>query len=159
MQVLACASRTLSRFDRPSSARKFLSPKANIDVACRKTKIETFLQKHGQSINTFKETFLKRNAFACFKREGTDFVRIKCNKWFEADAWVFYEIKGIMYMRQSARARKNKTTFASDAPPPPPPPPESRGRCLRPTQKTRRGALGRELLELWYARVWRRIRA
>ena len=112
MQVLACASRTLSRFDRPSTARKFLSPKANIDVACRKTKIETFLQKHGQSINTFKETFLKRNAFACFKREGTDFVRIKCNKWFEADAWDFYEIKGIMYRRQSARARKNKKTFA-----------------------------------------------
>jgi hypothetical protein len=92
-----------------SSCRK---PKANIDVACRKTKIETFLQKHGQSINTFKETFLKRNGFACFKREGTDFVRIKCNKWFEADAWVFDDFKGIMYRRQSARARKNKKTFA-----------------------------------------------
>jgi hypothetical protein len=102
----------LSRFDRPSTARKFLSPKANIDVACRKTKIETFLHKHGQSINTFKETFLKRNGFACFKREGTDFVRIKCNKWFEADAWVFDDFKGIMYRRQSARARKNKQTFA-----------------------------------------------
>ena len=108
--MLACACRTLSRFDRPSTARKFLSPKANIDVACRKTKIETFLQKHGQSINTFKETFLKRNGFACFKREGTDFVRIKCNKWFEADAWVFDDFKGIMYRRQSARARKNKKT-------------------------------------------------
>ena len=71
------------------------------------TRVEQFI-KDRQSIDRFKETFLKRKKFQCFNLEGNKFAPAKKNKWFVTSAWVFGDFKGILDRRQGAKQRKKR---------------------------------------------------
>ena len=71
------------------------------------TRVEQFI-KNEQSIDRFKETFLKRKGFRCFNLEGNRFAPAKKNKWFVTSAWVFNDFKGILDRRQGAKKRKKR---------------------------------------------------
>ena len=77
----------------------------HVGAARSMTRVEQFI-KDRQSIDRFKETFLKRKGFQCFNLEGNKFAPAKKNKWFETSAWVFHDFKGILDRRQGAKRRK-----------------------------------------------------
>ena len=77
----------------------------HVGAARSMTRVEQFI-KDRQSIDRFKETFLKRKGFQCFNLEGNKFAPAKKNKWFVTSAWVFDDFTGILDRRQSAKKRK-----------------------------------------------------